>query len=87
MPAPAHIVRMQDVEANNALCIVHRHAAVGLLRKEAEAALRCERLLLRKGDALHDDLVPYGDHGGHIRRRKGANRHAHAFVSPYRSIR
>ena len=61
MTATAHVVRVQNVQAEN-FAFFFGNGAVGLCRKEWLACFGREQLLLRKGDAFFDDFVPDADH-------------------------
>ena len=61
MTATAHVVRVQNVQAEN-FVFFFGNGAVGLCRKELLACFGREQLLLRKGDAFFDDFVPDADH-------------------------
>ena len=61
MTATAHVVRVQNVQAEN-FAFFFGNGAVGLCRKELLACFGRERLLLRKGDAFFDDFVLDADH-------------------------
>ena len=67
MPAPPHIVGVENVHPQHRSGLVYRNAAVGLLPEERSSGFLGEGLLLREGKALLNHLIPDAHHGAHIR--------------------
>lgn len=66
MAASADIVRVKDVHSVDLAVLADRNAAIGLLSKKIFCTLIREIFLLRKSNALVNNLVPYIFHSGNI---------------------
>ena len=67
MPAPPHIVGVENVHPQHLPGLIYRNAAVGLLPEERPSGFLGEGLLLREGSAFLDHLIPDAHHVVHIR--------------------
>ncbi len=83
MPAPPHIVGMQDVQAVYGAGIgIFHHTAVGLSGKKDGAGGFVQTILLREGDTLLHHRVPDSDHRGQIGLCVSAHLDIHAILPP-----